>query len=365
MKLKEIISKIEELSRKDVEKNKNLLNVLNAYIFREITAGDNSLNLMMSIIENSKTTPFTACGVDGSKYEVELSDVTLIVARAVKVAGIFNGSKHINLAKEDLKIIDNFYEKSVISNKSTIFMLSLETNILKECEDCDIIFIDGPIVDPPVYYTQDIKVEGFLDLETFIKHRSSIINELVKKGKLIFGITKMFTHRFLVNEILKNKDISILKDSRENFVVGYLFLKFRTEKNEYKKPLVLGWTSWDRLLNDYGLEDMKGISKAYEKYKEVLGDYSIYSAYYQYDVVSPIARIDIISKEPPTNNIIEYINTWAHSSIREITILNKLADDLSEISNETAHKYAKIFEIMRDFNKPREMRLLDKIMENQ
>jgi hypothetical protein len=49
-----------------------------------------------------------------------------------------------------------------------------------------------------------------------------------------------------------------------------------------------------------------------------------------------VARIDVLS---PDNNKLAYIATWSYPGINEVTILNKLADDISNVSKAEAEAY--------------------------
>ncbi|TRM72957.1 hypothetical protein DJ532_16105 [Sulfolobus sp. A20-N-F8] len=51
--------------------------------------------------------------------------------------------------------------------------------------------------------------------------------------------------------------------------------------------------------------------------------------------------------EPKIEDI-KYVNTWAIARTEEITLLNKLADDFSEIKFSEARNYATLFKLMRD-----------------
>jgi len=83
-------------------------------------------------------------------------------------------------------------------------MLSLETGLIEKCEDCDVIFVDGPIVDPPTYYEEDVEIENILSLDKLALYRSTVLRRLKGKNKLIMGIVKNFSHRILIKEFLNS-----------------------------------------------------------------------------------------------------------------------------------------------------------------
>ncbi|QXJ31464.1 DNA double-strand break repair nuclease NurA [Saccharolobus shibatae] len=346
MNINEIIKKVNELATKDVDE-RGKINMATNLIFDDITS--NNSELKIGILDEIINSDHIACAVDGSKYEIELSDVTLILARAVKILGKKKDKKSVpSEIAEDFKIIENYYDKNVISNKSILFMLSLETGLIEKCEDCDVIFIDGPIVDPPTYYEEDVEIENILSLDKLALYRSTVLRRLKGKNKLIMGIVKNFSHRILIKEFL-NSYPALIK-ARENYIISNIMYKYRLEKSEFNKPIFLGWINWDSLINNQIiLDDLKGILKAYNQYKNVFNDsLSIYSIYYQYNITSPIARIDMLVEKEPDFTPIKYLNTWAMQGVREVTLLNKLADELSEINSQDAKKYALLFNLARE-----------------
>ncbi|QGA53368.1 nuclease [Sulfolobus sp. E5-1-F] len=346
MNIDEVIKKINELAIKDIDE-KEKINTATNLIFDDITS--NNTELKIGLLDEIIDSDHIACAVDGSKYEIELSDVTLILARAVKILGKKKDKKNVpSDIAEDFKIIENYYDKNVISNKSILFMLTLETGLIEKCEECDVIFIDGPIVDPPTYYEEDVEIENILSLDKLALYRSTVLRRLKDKNKLIVGIVKNFSHRILIKEFL-NSYPALIK-ARENYIISNIIYKYRLERSELNKPIFLGWISWDSLINNQTIpDDLKGISKAYIQYKKAFKDsLSIYSIYYQYNITSPIVRIDVLTEKELDLTPIKYLNTWAMQGVREVTLLNKLADELSEINSQDAKKYALLFNLARE-----------------
>lgn len=345
MKVNELLNKINEIANKDIEQRSKLKTYVNL-IYEDIV--NNNIKLKIEFIDENITNNYVACSIDGSKYEIDLADITLIIAKAVKVKGRKNNKKEIpSQITEDLKIIENYYDKNVISNKSILFMLSLETKLLETCEDCDVIFIDGPIIDPPTYYEEDAEINGIMSLSRFVLYRSLVIRKLIDLNKIIIGIVKNYSHRLLIKELVR-QGYSVLRNARENYLISNIIYKYRIEKEEISKPIFLGWINWDSLIEEELIDDLKGISKAYKEYKKNLDDFSIYSCYYQYNITSPISRIDIISKEEPKQDALKYIYDWSIPQAKEITLLNKLADNISEINSQEAKKYATLFNLLRE-----------------
>ncbi|WP_338603979.1 DNA double-strand break repair nuclease NurA [Sulfolobus tengchongensis] len=343
MNLNDIIQKINELANRDIDERSKIATAIDL-IYDDIKSGN--INMEIGFYDETHDIDHMACSVDGSKYEIELSDVTLILARAVKVIGQKRDKKSIpSEVTEEFRIVENYYDKNIISNKSILLMLSLETKLLEKCHDCNIVFIDGPIIDPPVYYEEDVEVENILSLNKFTLYRSLVLKQLKSKEKVVMGIVKNFSHRLLIKELINS--YPTLFKARENYIITNIVYKYRLEKNELHKPIFLGWINWDSLIDGELLDDLKGIAKAYKEYKKNLGTLSIYSLYYQYNMTSPIVRIDVLNEAKPNVEIIKYLNTWAIANVKEVTILNKLADDLSEIDSQDAKKYALLFNLAR------------------
>ncbi|ARM74953.1 DNA double-strand break repair nuclease NurA [Acidianus manzaensis] len=274
----------------------------------------------------------TACAIDGSMYKVDIDDTTLVITRAVKIKGIYGEVKEIPPEiLEDLKLVSDYYGIDKVNKDAIISMLTLETNMIKSCEDCDIVFIDGPIIDPPTYDENDCQ------LKDFVNYR---VNSIKSIKKNIIGIVKRFSQRFIINYFINNGYLQ-LKDARESSVIKTIFKNLRDKYQDYNNPRFLGWISWDNIIQP--LEDLKGLLKSYEIYAK--NGIKIFSGYYQYNAISPISRIDVINNQDLS--LLSYIKSWSYPSIEEITILNRLADEISGIKKEEAEAYAKLLMVAK------------------
>lgn len=340
MKPEETFKRLEDLARDETEKLRKI-SIITDYIADEITLGNIDLDMD---IAKSEVRQHVATSVDGSMYQVDIGDIYLIIARAVKITGIYSQRREIppEIA-EDFKIVSDYYGIDTAKKDAILLMLSLETNLLETCNS-DIIFIDGPLVDPPVFSDQ---IYGKDILENLAYRRSEIFN---KNHEKVVGIVKRFSQRFMINYLLSN-GYSQISNSMERFFISNLISKLRNKKGiKNSMPIILGWINWDKVFERSVINDLESTKIAYQKYKEKL-NYSIFSAYYQYDAISPVSRIDVLGLNYPFN-LQDFITAWGASGYSEVTILNKLADDFSEISKNEANAYAKLLfsKIKRDIN---------------
>lgn len=268
-----------------------------------------------------KAKEHTACAVDGGKYEFDLGDSYLIMAKAVRVTGKYGEMKEIpNTVVRDFKVINDYYGEDEVKKRSIYLMLSLETSLLSS-SDCDVIFIDGPLIDPPVYDES---------LEDYFLIRSSVV---MKKKPI--GIVKRFSHRLLVNHLLDQG--YPLSNVRESYLVTRLIRELRKNvKNS--DSVILGWIDWSKVFKEGDTTlDLSGLKKAYERF-----GLQIYSAYFQLNVISPVVRIDSVI---PSG--LEYVLAWGIEGQKELTLLNKIADNLAKFKEEEVRSYISLFQTIR------------------
>jgi hypothetical protein len=353
MNFKNLIEKFTELAKLDEAAKTQMVSQIKI-IYDDILARELPFNFIIPKNDN-KNRKYYACAVDGSKYEVEINDLVLVIAKVVKIKGAFNEKRSIpDIINEDFRIVGNYFGIPAISNKSLLLMISLETEMIEKCQECDVIFIDGPIVEPPTYF-EDIKIKEFPNLEDIINYRSKVINNL--RNKIIIGLVKNFYHRFLINELI-NFGYRKLINARETYIISHLFLKYR-KNNNYKGPLALGWIDWEKIATKT-LEDLKGISKVYNLYKNNM-ELKIISAYLQLSELSPIVRIDLtVSNDKVEEKFLNFILDWGIETSKEVTLLSKLADELSTITYRDVLRYIKLFDYIR--NKNLEDKIIEKIM---
>ncbi|MEM0373009.1 MAG: DNA double-strand break repair nuclease NurA [Sulfolobaceae archaeon] len=348
--IKDIVEKIEMIAKKEAENRRSILSQIEL-LYDDIT--NENLHLKFIEIRNEDVRDHIACGVDGSKYEVELEDVTIVLAKSVIVEGDYTSRRAVpKHLKEDFKILGNHYGKVNITNSSTLLMLDLETNMLEKCEECNVIFIDGPIIEPPYYNSNEIKIEGFPNFNDLVKYRAKIIKKL-KNTKNIIGIVKNFYHRFLIN-LLVDEGYRKLMHARESYLVNNLFMKYRNE-NKYQGTLLLGIINWDDVKQKIKLSDLEFLLDVYLKYKNEDMSISVSSLYFQLNTISPIVRIDLIrsSSDEEIISQLNYVKVWSVSGIREVTLLTKLADEYSSITSKDAENYIKLFKLFynSEYNK--------------
>ncbi|MBW9140267.1 MAG: DNA double-strand break repair nuclease NurA [Candidatus Aramenus sp.] len=337
MRTKDVLGKIEALAKEESEK----LRKLNASV--EMVAEDiyyGNVELEFFKVEKEDR-PHSASAVDGSMYQVYVGDVFLIMVRAVKVYGYFANKREVPpKVVDDFRVVGDYYGLDAVKKMAITLMLSVETGLMEE-EDTDVLFVDGPLVDPPVYSDQIFGKEA---LDQLISKRSSIFN---RKPEKFIGVVKRFSQRFLVNLV---GNYPRLEEATERFVVTRLFDSLRKKYSIHpKEPVALGWIDWDEVASREVTGDLEGTKMAYLKYREILG-YPILSAYYQQDQISPVSRIDVLGKEGKRN--LRFVSTWGVSGYPEVVLLNKIADDLSEIKKIEADAYAKLLfsKIKRNFS---------------
>lgn len=331
MKTEDILQKILKIAKEEEEKEKTLQTVLS------LVADDiyyQNLDISFYTV-NPSTYEHVACAIDGSTYKVDIEDTTLIISRAVKVKGFYKGKKEIPPEViEDLKLVSNYYGADKINKDAVLSMLTLETNMLKSCLECDVIFIDGPIIDPPIYDEKDE------ELKLFVEYRLNTLKSI--QDKSIIGVVKRFSQRFLINYLIKNGYFQ-LKDARESYMVSLIFKMLREKYDDLRQPRFLGWIDWSSFLSTSSLDDLKGLLKAYSIYRE--HGIEIFSGYYQHDAASPIVRIDVTK---PDLSLLSYVKTWSYPQIEEVIVLNKLADEISNIKKTEAEAYAKLLVMARE-----------------
>lgn len=315
--MSDIIEKIKEIALEEKEK----ANKLRADIM--LIADDirsKRLDISFETV-NGSVVEHTACAIDGGKYEFDLGDSYLIMAKAVNVTGKYGEVKKIPpTVIRDFKIISDYYGEDEVKKNSISLMLSLETSLLNNANS-DIVFIDGPLIDPPVY-------DESLD-EYFIV-RSSIV-----KRKNPIGIVKRFSHRILIKYLI-NQGYE-LTNVRESYLVTMLMTELRKNVKN-KESVFLGWIDWNKIFKEgESLSDLNSLEKAYRKF-----DTPMYSAYFQLSAISPVVRIDVI-----TQGGIEYVKSWGIEGEKEVTILNKIADSLAKFKEEEAKSYVSLFQIVR------------------
>jgi hypothetical protein len=146
-----------------------------------------------------------------------------------------------------------------------------------------IVFIDGPIVDPPTYNDKE-----------YIEDRCKAIKKCLQNNSLVIGCVKRSRDSFFIREF--EKILGLANDELRKEFLGdqqlfaYFFTIFRFENN-YNAVLFSKCID----ISDYEI---------YKTYRE--NDLYVYSVFYQKNIDSKILRIDIaVSKEnlPNANDL--------------------------------------------------------------
>lgn len=231
----------------------------------------------------------------------------------------------------DMEIIDALDEKE-IEKKLEVKMIKRETkaykeslNLFKNNKDKEkIVFIDGPIIDPPFH--KDVE---------FIKYRTKILKELINKNVILIGCVKRiygnnfckFLLNSVENESIREKIAEYLNDS---YVVSSLFANFR-RKNNFHGSIISNF--YQNKLPENSIKFL------YEK-----NNISIKSLFFQFSTKHRLMRIDIpiltsrsytfeYLYEKVRDNLIE----WSYPGI-DLPYPVHLAHEFSKIRNGCAKK---------------------------
>jgi len=176
----------------------------------------------------------------------------------------------------------NEIENPNIEKEASFLMLVGETKALNEVSskvsfpNKSIIFIDGPIVDPPWFSRDGIYKE-------YIKDRCDILKRCLQKNVLIIGCVKRIMGRYLINHIREH--FTVNNDEKERVqqfisdaqLISYLFTKISIDsptKTLFTNPI-----------------DVSHTDETHEAYlKEGL---KIYTTFMQKDFSSKPIRLDL------------------------------------------------------------------------
>ncbi|MEM3610162.1 MAG: DNA double-strand break repair nuclease NurA [Candidatus Anstonellales archaeon] len=227
-------------------------------------------------------------GIDGSFQYVGGFGGIWYVPISCAVITFEENSKHpsVRIAAEIEEINENQYPNVLM--EASIRMLEVERKAIDECllrigkDKSKIIFIDGPIVDPPSYSE-----------ENYVKRRCETFLHCIEKEVLTIGCVKKPSGKFLIN-----------------------YISHKILENEFEKDLVNQFISDVHLLGclftKLYLNDSNGIlvSTPFEIGNE---DYfyqmylnngvRIFSVFMQKDPISRPIRLDIPQKINFSNNI--------------------------------------------------------------
>jgi hypothetical protein len=182
-----------------------------------------------------------------------------------------------------------------------IIMLEGEKSVLDKLaysmETPSVIFIDGPIVDPPTYTEKD-----------YIKKRCDTIKLLLERKNIIIGCVKRIRERYLLDTLEGEVNKKVLESlPNDQHLILSIFTKERTITNE-ERPLA---TNVFRIGED---------NKIYKMYEE--NGIKVYSFFYENDKKSPVLRFDIPVLSDEGNmekivkkNILPFIVKWSYPNL--------------------------------------------------
>lgn len=238
-----------------------------------------------------------AIGIDGSFYSV--GGVGGIWQAPISAARIIfeNGIKSIPKVDVEAGIeeIDERKDPNV-DFAASLRMLTLETKALKQCaakvdpNKKSVIFIDGPIVDPPNY-----------KIKNYVERRCEAIKDLLEKDALIVGCVKRFIRSNILIKYISEK---LAKDQNEKGRVNQFTSDMHLISHVFTKIF---------LSNETGVLftlpiDINDENKVYKAYSDE--GVKVFSTFMQKNISSYPFRLDIpfkIESSKNVNTIIEEI----------------------------------------------------------
>ncbi len=181
----------------------------------------------------------------------------------------------------------NQHEHPNVEAEASVRMLSVETKALNEWASSvggrkSVVFIDGPIVDPPHYVKEE-----------YVKYRCEVISKCLDKGMFIIGCVKRVLGKPFINyvnvKLLKNDDEKgrLKQFTSDTHLINYVFTK------EYFSGAKGVLTT---LPVDISEED--DAHKAYLKH-----GIRVFSFFMQKDIYSRPIRLDIPQKLDSNTNM--------------------------------------------------------------
>ena len=239
---------------------------------------------------------FQCVGGVGGIWYVPVSCSTIIFERGLS-------SQPIALIAARIEEI-NENEYPNVRGEASIRMLQVETKAINEClskmdkNRKNIIFIDGPIVDPP-YYSE----------EKYIQYRCDIISRCLQNNVLLIGCVKKAYGKPFINYVTRN----ILKDETERerikqftsdvHLINYIFTRLYFDKIEGTLA-----TAPAEISNE------DSVHQAYLK-----NGIRVFSVFMQKDPLSNPIRLDIPLKtdsqniaETITEEVIKAVYAWSY-----------------------------------------------------
>lgn len=210
---------------------------------------------------------FYSVGPIGSKWYAPYSIVRILFEKGLL------GEPVVDVYAAGIEEIDENKHKSIDGEASRRMLLG-ETKALEDWNTKNtesIVFIDGPVVDPPCYID-----------ENYVEYRCDAIKKATSQSLLVGCVKKCIDSHFLreYERILKLERNKLLKNfSVDKNLFAYFFTAYRLDNN------------YDDVLFTHPLELKDEISRRYSNY-----GIRIFSVFFQKDFSSEIIRLDIPMK---------------------------------------------------------------------
>lgn len=258
--------------------------------------------------EDHSTTIVSAIGVDGSNQLIESFGgkwyVFLSVAGIIFENGISSQPK-VDIFWADIEEFDESNEPN-IKKEAEIKMLSIESRLILEYSDKpkSVIFIDGPIVDPPFKFSKQ---------DEYIELRCNAIKKALNNDILIIGCVKRIRDRFFINFL--KKDVQEVEEfPTDQHLMLMLFTKFRIQNN-ITGPLYTKWIDSTEI-------NRKNPNLPYKNYEE--NGVHVISLFFEKNINSKILRVDVPLNFSPSENpervddivgrVVKTVDYWSYPS---------------------------------------------------
>lgn len=222
---------------------------------------------------------FQLVGGSGGKWYAPISVVRVIFEKGM------NSQPHIDFDAFIREIDETKYPAP--RSIATLMMLGGESKAILNWGSQNkpsFIFIDGPVVDPPVLPNLEE------DKINYVKDRCESFRVCLKKS-IIIGCVKRSRDRFYIDyleSLLSNGHTKnyLSQFFTDQFLIAFIFAHIRS--NGYLGPLFTKWI------------DVSSANDVYNLYKK----YGIYVTclFFQKSLMSPVLRLDIPFLNPPENN---------------------------------------------------------------
>ena len=238
-----------------------------------------SLDLIDEFEDIEKELNHCVYGVDGSYYPIEDICGKWYVPTSVALICLEEGigskpSVNISASIEEIDL-NELGEGSSPKDEAKIRMFHVETKAILNCGNSEkedaIVFIDGPIVDPPTYIKK-----------SYIKYRTNALKSCLSRSMIVMGCVKRVRDTFFrdtiakdVEKIYKSKLLSFINDQ---YLMAHIFSHYR-KKNEYNGSL------FTKPIN------VSEINKFYKSYFD--NGIEIITFFFQKNINSRINRIDV------------------------------------------------------------------------